>query len=229
MIDKRVFTEAELKEMGVRTRDLINEAIDSNDLQKAKHLNHRMYAEFLAMHDLYLNWVTSLMSYIYNNYGDEALYAALKQSCASFWKPIVQAYDKEKDFRRKVEMFAMGMRGHLQPLELEEDNEKVSIRGCPCGSGERLIREGAYDGPPKNFSRITKPQPMTYGKSDFPIHCAHEPMIEILPIEWSGYPLVVCFCPEDMTKGGCTFSLYKDPDSIPEECYTRVGKKKQQK
>jgi len=226
MEKRRIFSQTELKELGRKTRDLVDEAIDEGELEKAKRLNHRMYIEFLGMHDLYVNWVTSLMSYIYDHYADEILHQALKQSCTSYWRPIFERYEKEKDFHKKVEMFALGLRGHLQELKIEEDDEKVTFSGLPCGSGERLIQEGAYDGPPKHFSTVKKPQPRTYGKADMPIYCTHEPMIEILPIEWSGYPLVVCYCPQDMRGGGCRFCLYKDPDAIPAEVYTRLGKTK---
>ena len=67
--------------MVIRTRDLIDEAIDEGELEKAKRLNHRMYAEWLSMHDLYVNWVTSLLSYIYDHYGMKPLSEAIKQSC----------------------------------------------------------------------------------------------------------------------------------------------------
>jgi hypothetical protein len=46
------------------------------------------------------------------------------------FKPI-----KETDFRSIVEHQASKMRGHLQPMKIEEDDEKVSITMLPCGSG----------------------------------------------------------------------------------------------
>ena len=226
MSTQRIFTEAELKEMGARTRDLIDDAIDKGELEKAKRLSHRMYAESLYIHDLYLDWSASLLSYIYDHFGDEVLYDALKQSCTPFWKPVCEMFEKEKDFRRKVEMFAMALRGHLQPLEFEEDDEKVCITCRPCGSGERLIREGAY-GPPKNFSMVKKPQLITYGKADFPVYCTHEPILEILSMEWSGYPTIVFYCADDMRAGGCRFCFYKHLEAIPEVAYTKLGKKKE--
>jgi len=223
MKESNVFTESELKEMGKRTRDLIDEAIDAGDLEKAKRLNHRMYSEFLAMHDFYRDWVTGTLSYIWEHDGDDALYESLKQGLSSRFKQMVESYEKA-DFRRKVEMFAMGLRGHLQPIEVEEDEEKVCLTMHPCGSGERLVQEGAY-GPPKNFSTVMDPHPMTYSRPNCPIYCTHEPILEILPIEWIGHPVWVAFPPEDRW-GGCSFCIYKDPKAIPEEVYKRLGKEK---
>ena len=223
MEENRVFTQAELEEMGKRTRDLIDEAIDKGELEKAKRLNHRMFAEFLAMHDLFRDWITGLLSHIHDNYGLEALDDSLKQSLSAWFKPMVELYEAA-DFRRKVNMLAMGLRGHLQPMEVTEDDEKVCIRMIPCGSGERLIEEGAY-GPPKNFSTVKGSHALTWGRPECPVYCAHEPVLEILPIEWFGHPEWVVYPQEDRW-GGCSFCVYKRVEDIPEEVYRRVGKEK---
>ena len=223
MNKNKVFTETELKEMGVRTRDLIDQAIDQGELEKARGLNHRMYSEWLAMHDFYRDWITGTLSYVLEQYGDEALHDALVRGLSPRFKQMVEAYEKA-DFQQKVKMFAMGLRGHLQPIKFEEDDEKVCLTMQPCGSGERLIQEGAY-GPPKNYSIVKRPQVMTYGRPDCPAYCTHEPILETLPMEWVGHPVWVCYPPENKW-GGCRFCIYKDPKAIPEEVYTRVGKKK---
>ena len=70
MTEDPVFSEKELEEMGKRTRDLIDEAIDNGELDRAKRLNHRMHAEFLSMHDLFRDWITGLLTYIYEKHGE---------------------------------------------------------------------------------------------------------------------------------------------------------------
>lgn len=218
-----IFTEAELNEMGQRTRDLIDKAIDEGDLEKAKKLNHRMYSESLAMHDLFRDWITGMMTYVLERHGDDALHDSLVHSLSPRFRQMFEAYEKA-DYRQKVKMLAMGLRGHLQPIKFEEDDEKVCLTMQPCGSGERLIQEGAY-GPPKNFGVVKKPQVMTYGRPDCPAYCAHEPILETLPMEWVGHPIWVCYPPEDRW-GGCRFCIYKDPKAVPDEVYARVGKEK---
>ena len=225
MNKSRVFTEAELEEMGRRTVDLICEAIDAGDKEKAKELSHRMVHEFQSIHDLYMDWVTATLSYIYEHYGDEVLYEAMHQSCATWWKPIAEQYESTQGFRHKVRMFARGVRTHFQPMKIEEDDEKVCFTLTPCGTGERIFKEEGYR-PPKNFSIVKKPQTLTYGRPNCPIYCAHESMLEILPIEWNGYPVWACFPAEGFATGGCRFHMYKDRRDIPEEVYIRVGKKK---
>ena len=52
---KIYFLVLEISEMEKRTVDRIIEAIEAKDFDKAKKLTHRMYNEFLSMHDLYRN------------------------------------------------------------------------------------------------------------------------------------------------------------------------------
>ncbi len=219
---KRTFSDEELKAMSARTRDLVDAAIDAGDKEKAKKLNHRMYAEFLTMHDLYLNWVTGLLSHVYRRHGDEALHDALSESCTVWWKPFAEQYARSS-FREKAELFAWGVRGHLQPLEIEEDDEKVVIKMVPCGSGGRLVLSDSY-APPKDMARIEKAQPMTYGREDFPSYCAHCAVMEILSIEWVGAQMLVIIPPEDIGKEPCRFCIYKDTSKIPAKYRRRVGK-----
>jgi hypothetical protein len=219
----RVFTEEELKEMGVRTRDAAIKAVEAGDKEKAKELINRQYNEQQGMHDVYLDWVADLMDYIYVNSGEEALYQAMRKVIGT----IAQAFSGspvEMDFRSRVEMVAGTLRGHGCDLEIEEDDEKVCVKMRPCGSGQKLVDSGAY-GPPRNLSRL-KPHVMTWGLPDFPIYCVHNPIQAIITIENSGYPMDVVFPAKDVATESCRFCVYKDRDAIPEEVYTRIGMKK---
>ena len=73
MKQERIFTEEELEEMGARTVDLIERAIDLGDNEKAKKLGKRMYSEGLLMHDILADWVAALLSFIGRRYGDDGL------------------------------------------------------------------------------------------------------------------------------------------------------------
>lgn len=221
---ERVFTEEELKEMGGRTLDLVLEAIEAGDKERAKKLSNRMYREFLAMHDMYRDWSAGFMNYIYVNYGEETLYKALREVLGPWLKELMESYAKA-DLRRQVKMLAAGLRGHLQAVKVEEDEEKICITMEPCGSGQRLFESGAYR-LPRNLTMIQKPHIMTYGMTDFPVYCTHAPLQEILPMEWTGYPVFVALPAEKMARESCRYCFYKDPKAIPEEIYKRVGKEK---
>jgi len=224
MNNNRVFTDQELKEMGIRTLDLVQEAIDSNDKKRAKELANRMYEEFNHLHDGYMVWVTGLLSYIYRNYGIDVVEEAEREAHTIEGKTVFKSSGK-KDFRSRVEEMAKGLRGHLQPITIEEDDEKVTLTMKPCGSGERIIQKGLYD-PEVGLATVKEPHRITWGMKDFPMYCVHCPVMEMLAIENTGDFGPVHFVFEPMELGSCHFAFYKDPADIPEELYTRIGKKK---
>ncbi|MFC1993167.1 hypothetical protein ACFLV3_05120 [Chloroflexota bacterium] len=225
MAQNRLFDENELKEMGRRTVDLVQEAIDAGDHERAKKLTRRMYREFLAMHDLYIDWVTSLLSFIGTRYGDDAIHDALIANFEAWFKPPFENLYANADARRKAQLFIGALKGHLQPIRIEEDDEKVVMMMEPCGSGGRSVLDGKYE-PPNGFLRIKKPQPMTFERADFPVYCTHCAIQEMLPIEWEGVALTVIEPAENIGEEPCKFILYKDPAAIPDKYYKRFGKEK---
>ncbi len=220
---KRVFSEAELDEMGKRTLDLLTEAIEAGEKERARRLAKRMHREFSAIHDLYMNWLADLMDHVYRHWGEDELYASLRKTIGASLSPIANM--EKADFRRRVEMLATILRGHLVALKLEEDDEKVCIRMTPCGSGQRLIEAGGYEAP-RNLTRIAKPHVMTWGLADFPIYCTHAPVMEILCLEQLGKPVFVILPDDKVGCRSCAYCLYKDAGDIPDSAYVRLGKQK---
>ena len=222
MNKKRVFTDQELKQMGRRTLDEVIEAIDAGDRKKARDLAERMYRESNSLHDSAMFWITGLLTYIYNNYGIEALEKA-ERLAHEINGRVTRKPAGKMDFRSRVQSLASGLHGHLQPMTIEEDDEKVCITMLPCGSGERIIQKGGYE---VGLARIKEPGPLTYGMKDFPIYCVHCPLLEMMEIENTGDFGSVHIITEPIYHGSCRFTFYKDPADIPEEFYTRIGKKK---
>ena len=223
---ERFFSEDELREMEKRTVDRLTEAIDSGDSEKAKKIAKRMYNEFLSMHDLYRNWITATLSEVGRRYGDSALEEIMTEGVRAWWKPIVASLpDDPESMPVKVKRFVAGLHGHLQPLSITEDDEKIAIKLCPCGSGGRLISEGKYEGKDA-FLTIEKEQPLTYGRKNFPVYCAHEYAMEKVAIEENGTPFVVVEPAEKLGKEYCTMIVYKDPDKVPAKYFERLGLKK---
>lgn len=224
MNSKRVFTDDELKEMGTRTLDLILEAIDAGNKEKAKALATRMYQEFNFLHDGYMFWVSGLLTHIYKKYGIEAVEEAEREAHTIEAKVVFKPPEKT-DFRSRVEHLTKALRGHLQPLTIQEDDEKVTLSMKPCGSGERIIQKGGYK-PEAGLARVEKSHKITWGIKDFPIYCVHCPVMEMLEIEGTGNFGAVHLVSEPICRESCQFIFYKDPADIPEEFYTRIGKNK---
>jgi hypothetical protein len=224
MAKKRIFTDAELKELSVKTLDVLLETIDAGDKKKAKELAERMYKEFNHLHDGYFTWVSGLQTFIYKNYGIEALEKAEREA-HTIEANLVWKSSGPSDFKSRVAAMAGGMRGHLQPISVVEDDEKITITMKPCGSGERIIRMGGYE-PEIGLAKVQEAHPITYQQEDFPIYCVHCPIMEMLDIEKTGDFASVHIISDPVGQEHCQFAFYKDAADIPEEAYTRIGKKK---
>src|ERR1700689_782659 len=171
----RLLSTEDIAEMEKLTVDRLTEAIDAGNLEGAKKLARRMYNEFLSMHDLYRNWTAATLSFVGRRFGDKGLEEAMDEGVKAWWVPSLDKMPQ--GVRARVKMFAAGLRAHLQPLHIEEDDEKVVIQMRPCGSGGRLVLEGKYEGPDALLT-IEGKQFLTYGRDSFPVYCAHEPMME---------------------------------------------------
>ena len=208
MSDERLFTDKELKTLGQRTLDLLVEAQDKGETENARKLARRMYNEFLGMHDLYRDWVTHLLTFIGERDGEDVLAEALQKTVEGYTRHLAKHY-VGKDIKGKIATLLAGFRGHLQPFDIEEDDEKLTITPKPCGSGGRLIQDGGYR-PPCNFLKIKTSQPMTFNRTDFPVYCAHCHFQNITPIEPGKDPLFITEPSKEPGNLPCKIYIYKN-------------------
>jgi hypothetical protein len=95
----------------------------------------------------------------------------------------------------------------------------------PCGTGGRMRREGRTE-PPFNYGVTQKAYPWSWGKAGVPYYCVHCCLMsEIYPIESQGVPHRITGYSDDPHEP-CAFYIYKSPELIPEEYFTRIGKQK---
>jgi hypothetical protein len=162
--------------------------------------------------------VSALLSWIGRHHGANAVESALEVSMSSDMLG-------DASFRERAEALMHFTRVHLQPFELEEDDEKLTFL-CPvCPSGGRLLRARHYDAPRSDL-RITGPRPLTYGRDELPAYCCHEPVMEKASIESTGVPLFIVEPSEQLGEEPCRTYLYKNAADIPERFYTRLGLEK---
>jgi hypothetical protein len=224
MDNSRIFTDRELQEMGRRTLDLVLEAIESGNKERAKELAIRMKQEFNYLHDGYMFWVTGLQSYIYKKCGIDAVEEAEREAHTIEARAVFKPPEKT-DLRYLVEHLASGLRGHMQPIKIVEDDTTISLTMQPCGSGERIIQKDGYK-PEVGLLKVKEPHPITWGMKDFPLYCVHCPVMEALQLENTGNFGAVHIVTQPIYQGACQFVFYKNPADIPEEFYARIGKKK---
>jgi hypothetical protein len=149
------------------------------------------------------------------------------------WRRHVEAIAKT-DRRTLVHLLAATWRAHSTggvgrnpgAFTITEDDEKVTFAMNPCGSGQRLWRNGHYarEG---GYALTDEAHDWTYDRADFPIYCTHCTfMNESLAIKWIGYPVYPSHPPTDFDHDPCVWHWYKDPADIPAEYWERYGEAK---
>jgi len=107
---------------------------------------------------------------------------------------------------------------------VDEDDEKI-VLSFRCGTGGRLIDEGAYEGEDA-YLTLEERNGRTFMRDELPVYCAHCSVNnEIQPVEWGGAPTSIEHPPE--RKGEpCVHHVYKDVTALPDEVYERIGKRR---
>jgi hypothetical protein len=138
------------------------------------------------------------------------------------------------------------MRGHLVgpertgDFELVETEDRFILRFDPCGSGQRTIRGDWIEGtparmePPYNWSVTEEPHTWNHGRPGVCLYCVHcIVLMEEMAIDRFGYPVRVVDPPvypdtdrDPERRQKCQWQMFKDPTTVPEEYYTRVGRAK---
>jgi hypothetical protein len=228
---ERWFSDEELRQMSRPTMDRAIEAIDRGDLAEARALCEAMKHEWRFLHDLMVESIAGLLSFIQERQGEDAVADAHRWTMARGWRRSVVAI-ASRARKQIVELLAATWRAHSGSgtgphpgaFTVTEDDEKVVFAMNPCGSGQRLWRMGRYEGP-DGYSVTAGAHDWTYGRAGFPIYCTHCTfMNEILAIEWIGYPIYPSEPPADFGHDPCTWYWYKDAAAIPDRFWERYGR-----
>lgn len=79
MSDSRIFSDAELREFGMRSVDAMTEALDRKDLKSAIHFVRRLRREVLSMIRNYAGWEVTLTAWIERRDGPDAALRAVRE------------------------------------------------------------------------------------------------------------------------------------------------------
>lgn len=177
-----------------------------------------LHDEALVRHDRGMSRVSAILSWIGRRAGIDAIGAALGEAMSG--DMIGNA-----SFRERAEALTHFTRVHLQPVPLEEDDEKLTFACAVCPSGGRMIAAGHYAAPRDDLI-VKGPHPLTYGRDEIPVYCCHEPIMEIDSIRKTGAPLFVVEPAERLGFETCKTYLYKRPEDVPAKYYARLGLEK---
>ena len=126
--------------------------------------------------------------------------------------------------------YADHLRGHFSgggregSVEIIEEEDRYRLIPDACGSGGAMRRRLAQAGSPAEV--FANASSSTWGlKNQVPPYCSHCAMNEKESIRRFGFPVQVTEFDPDPNKP-CGWTMYKDPNKIPEHVFTRLGHKK---
>src|SRR3954462_13545402 len=108
---ERWFTDEELREMSRPTMDRAIEALDRGDVEAARALCEAMKDEWRSLHDLMVEGVAGLISYVEEKLGEDGVAGAWRYSSERGWKRDV-ATIAAMDPRAVAQAFTATWRAH---------------------------------------------------------------------------------------------------------------------
>ena len=183
----------------------------------------RSVEQWAALKDYSINWITSLLTFIGEELGEEAVEAALRKTGEEFVRP---RRDTGTDWgslpaSARAKVIARAMLGNMGAVDVDEDDEKITL-SFRCGSGGKLIDEGRYEGD-HPYLRLRERAPRTFIRDELWGYCAHCSVNnEIQAVEWGGAPASIEHPPHAPGEP-CVHHVYKDVAKIPDEAYERIG------
>jgi hypothetical protein len=180
--------------------------------------------QWRSLKDYSINWITSLLTFIGEELGEEAVEQALRKTGDEFVRPRRETGTDWGSLPASVraKFIARAMVSNMGSVDVDEDDEKI-VLSFRCGTGGRLIDEGRYEGDPA-YLTLREKSGRTFMRDELPVYCAHCSVNnEMQPVEWGGAPTSIEHPPE--RKGeACVHHIYKDTSAIPDDAYERLGK-----
>jgi hypothetical protein len=194
------------------------------DTEEAALLIDRAVEQWSALKDYSINWITSLLTFIGDELGEEAVERALRKTGDEFVRPRRDTGTEWGSLpaAARAKIIARAMLANMGEVEVDEDDEKI-VLSFKCGSGGKLIDDGRYEGE-NAYRKLSERSGRTFMRDELWVYCAHCSVNnEIQPVEWGGTPSSVEYPPERPGER-CVHHIYKDVADIPDEAYVRIGK-----
>jgi len=216
-------TAADVARMRTPLWEQAKTAIAHGHAGEAVALIDRAVDQWSALKDYSINWITSLLTFVGEELGEEAVERALRKTGEEFVRPRRDTGTEWGSLpaSARAKVIARAMLANMGAVDVEEDDEKIVLT-FQCGSGGKLIDDGRYEGD-HPYLRLREKGPRTLMRDDLWVYCAHCSVNnEMQPVEWGGTPSSVEFPPE--RRGDpCVHHIYKDVTAMPAEVYERIG------
>ena len=201
--------------LGILTPGLAIEAIRAGRINDAIELIEYADFEGRQMSQGFVRYCAQFVEYIADTFGEEEVERIWRYVKTPFVKEHLSETPGVEETLQKIVELQRSLHGNLTVVE---ETDRYVFKADPCGSGGRMERTD------RNVTK--KAYPWSWGKKGILYYCTHCCIFwEILFTEVQGYPQQILLCPEKLGDP-CIHLLYKKPQLIPEEYFTRIGKTK---
>ncbi len=214
MIKERVLG-IDLAELAVPNFELVSEAIKGGKGDEALDFLQYAYAASQRNNDGFVSWLEATLTYL-SRFGEEEV----MKVCKEYFYPSTREFlANTHGVNEVLQKCTASQRRHLASFTITEEPDRYVVKYDPCGSGGRLRRA-------RSVGVTKKAYPWSWGKAGVPYYCTHCCVHwEIIPTELCGYPTKITLV-GDRPEDPCIHLFYKNPESIPEEYFERIGMKK---
>ncbi len=213
---KRKIRNDDPPDLAISNWDLVSSAIKTGKVEEGLDFLEYTRVVSQANNDGLVSFVEMMLTFIANNFGEEEVLKALKPR---FRERMTEFLSNTHGIEEVLQRCAESQRGHHADLTVKEEPDKYIITHAPCGSGGRLRKT-------RSVGVTKKAYPWSWGKAGVPYYCTHCCVgWEITATELQGYPARVILIGEK-SEDPCIHLVYKKPDLIPQEYFTRIGMKK---
>jgi hypothetical protein len=221
-----MLSDADIDRMRTPLWEQARAAYETGRTEDGSALLDKAVDQWGSLKDYSINWITSLLTFIGEEMGEDAVERALRKTGDEFVRPRRDtgvAWDSLPASAR-AKVIARAMLSNLGTVDVDEDDEKI-VLSFRCGSGGKLIDDGRYEGE-HAYLTLREKGGRTFMRDELPVYCAHCSVNnEIQPVEWGGTPNSIEHPPERPGEP-CVHHIYKDVSEVPDEAYRRIGKQR---
>ncbi|HMF82016.1 MAG TPA: hypothetical protein VKI01_01930 [Acidimicrobiia bacterium] len=219
-----MLSESDIARMQTPLWEQARQAFEAGRADDGSALLDKAVDQWRSLKDYSINWITSLLTFIGEELGEDAVERALRKTGDEFVRP---RRDTGTDWgalpaSARAKVIARAMVSNTGTVDVDEDDDKI-VLSFRCGTGGRLIDDGRYEGE-HAYLTLREESGRTFMRDQLPVYCAHCSVNnEMQPVEWGGTPTSIEHPPEHKGEP-CVHHIYKDPAAVPDEAYRRIGK-----
>jgi len=145
------------------------EALDRNDKKQTLQYINELYEEFRPIHDRYVESINSLLTFVSQRLGEEAVADAawhyVEQTTSAMFARM-KAFTHEQLVRTLADLH----RKHYSQFHVEDDSDKTVITVVECNVGARLLKDGLAQ---REGGLTKKAWDWSFNRTGVPYYCIH--------------------------------------------------------